>query len=298
MAYTPDQVDRYLQHINFPRAKHPSDALQRLTQLVARQVARVPFESFALHYSQHKRLSLDPEALFEKIVVHGKGGYCMELNAFFGGMMRGLGYHVLNAGGRVKTPAGYTGWSHMVNIVTIGGTRYNVDVGFGSHEPMRPIPLRHNYTFTQIAPRQGRLEYRSVSQHTDPSQRVWVYSTREDAQAPWEERNMFVETEFFRADYEAMNLSTMTASTSFFVQNVIGMRAVLDAAGHVEGVYTLFGNRVKRQMRDAEAEVVAELADEDARVRAIDDYFGVKLTALETRGIRGLATELRDRRTE
>ncbi|KAK9436529.1 N-acetyltransferase family protein [Metarhizium brunneum] len=298
MAYTPDQVDRYLQHIDFPASKHPPDALQRLTQLVARQVARVPFESFALHYSQHKRLSLDPEALFEKIVVHGKGGYCMELNAFFGGMMRGLGYRVLNAGGRVKTPAGYTGWSHMVNIVTIGDTRYNVDVGFGSHEPMRPIPLRHNYTFTQIAPREGRLEHRSVSQHTDASQRVWVYSTREDASAPWEERNMFVETEFFRADYEAMNLSTMSAATSFFVQNVIGMRAVLDAAGDVAGVYTLFGARVKRHLRHAEAEVVAELADEDARVRAIDEYFGVKLTALEARGIRGLATELRAKGTE
>jgi arylamine N-acetyltransferase len=35
----------------------------------------------------------------------------MELNAFFGGMMRALGYRVLNVGGRVKQPTGlYTGW--------------------------------------------------------------------------------------------------------------------------------------------------------------------------------------------
>lgn len=110
MEYTQDQLDAYLQHIDYPRAKHPDDALLRLSQLLARQVSRVPFESFALHYSQHKVLSLDPEALFDKVVVHGKGGYCMELNAFFGGMLRALGYQVLNIGGRVKTPAGYTGW--------------------------------------------------------------------------------------------------------------------------------------------------------------------------------------------
>ncbi|OAA45593.1 N-acetyltransferase family protein [Metarhizium rileyi] len=304
MAYTPDQLDRYLHRINYPRSKHPRDALQRLTQLVAHQVASVPFESFALHYSQHKTLSLDPEALFEKIVVLGKGGYCMELNAFFAGMMRALGYQVLNAGGRVKTPAGgYTGWqvapsSHMVNIVTVDNTRYNVDVGFGSHEPMRPIPLLHNYTFTQIAPRQGKLEYRSIAQHTDPSQRAWVYSTREHPSAPWQECNMFVETEFFAADYEAMNLSTMSAGTSFFVQNVVGMRAILDDAAEVAGVYTLLGNRVKRQMRDQDAELVAELETEHDRVRAMEDYFGVRLTALERRGIRGLPTELKGSKAE
>lgn len=182
----------------------------------------------------------------------------------------------------------------MVNIVTIDNVKYNVDVGFGTWEPMQPIPLQDNHTFTQIAPRLGKLEYRSISQHSDPSQRVWVYSTQEDPSAPWEERNMFVETEFFQADYEAMNLSTMSAPTSFFVQNVIGMRGILDEEkGTVDGVYTLFGNKVKRHMRNAEAEVVAELETEDERVRAIEEYFGVRLSALERRGIRGLATELK-----
>lgn len=110
MEYTQDQLDLYLQRINYPRANHHEDALQRLTHLVARQVSCVPFESFGLHYSQHKLLLLDPEVLFDKIVIQGKGGYCMELNTFLGGMMRAMGYQVLDIGGRVKTPTGYTGW--------------------------------------------------------------------------------------------------------------------------------------------------------------------------------------------
>lgn len=110
MEYTQDQLEQYLRYIDFPRAKHHHDPLTRLSQLLARQVSRVPFESFALHYSQHKIVSLDDGALFEKIVVHGKGGYCMELNAFFAGILRALGYQELNVGGRVKTPAGWAGW--------------------------------------------------------------------------------------------------------------------------------------------------------------------------------------------
>jgi arylamine N-acetyltransferase len=187
----------------------------------------------------------------------------------------------------------------MVNIVTVDNTRYSVDVGFGSHQPMQPVPLLDKHTFVQIAPRRGRLEHRSISQHSEPSQRVWVYSTQEDASAPWVERNLIVETEFFRADYEAMNMSTMSAKTSFFVQNVMAMRAILnEETGVVDGIYTLFGNKVKRHMSNDDPQLVAELRTDEDRVRAIRDYFGVRLSDLEQRGIRGLPTELVDRRTE
>lgn len=182
----------------------------------------------------------------------------------------------------------------MVNLVTIDNTRYNVDVGFGSCQPMHPVPVKDGYTFTQIHPRKGKFEYRSISQHTDPSQRVWVYSTQEDASSPWEERNLFTETEFFKADYEAMNMSPMLAKTSFLKHNIIGMRGILNEdTEEVEGMYTLFGNRVKRHMKDSDAEVVAELASEEDRIKAIEEYFGVRLTDVEKRGIKGMGTEIR-----
>lgn len=187
----------------------------------------------------------------------------------------------------------------MVNIVRIDGNRYNVDVGFGPFQPMRPIPLQDNYTFTQIPPRLGKLEYRSISQHTDPSQRLWVYSTQDNPSSPWVERNAFVEMEFFRADYEVMNLCAMTAKSGFFVQNVIGMRAILNEdTCQVDGVYTLFGNRLKRQMKMEKAEVLAEWDNENDRVSGIEKYFGVKLSHIERRGITGMPAELEMKRTE
>lgn len=110
MAYSEEQVDRCLQHVNFPRSQHPSDPLTLLKQLQARQVSKVPFESLSLHYSRHRQLSLDLGDLFGKIVVDGKGGYCMELNAFFGTVLRGLGYTLINAGARVKIGDKFEGW--------------------------------------------------------------------------------------------------------------------------------------------------------------------------------------------
>lgn len=111
-SYTPAQLDAYLERINFPRSAHPppSDGrLALLAALQARQLANVPFESLTLHYSPHRVLSLDPDDLFEKIVDQRKGGYCMELNLLFGSMLRAMGFKVLNIGGRVHTPEGWTG---------------------------------------------------------------------------------------------------------------------------------------------------------------------------------------------
>ncbi|POR39233.1 Arylamine N-acetyltransferase 2 [Tolypocladium paradoxum] len=294
-TYSEEQLARYLDHVGYPRREHAPSPLDTLAELVARQICRAPFESLALHYSQHHTLSLDLDALYHKIVVEGRGGYCMELNAFFAAVLRGLGFAVLTVAGRVMGPDGrYTGWSHMVNLVTVDGTRYAVDVGFGSLEPMCPVPLTPGFEFTQIAPCRGRLEHRALAQHTDPSQRLWVYSTQDDAAAPWVERNCFADVEFFPADYAPINYHLMTHPTSYFVQTVLAMRGVWDPeARRVGGVVTLHKAEVKRRMAGGEQELLETLRTEEERVRALEKYFDVVLTPLEQRGISGMTSELR-----
>lgn len=110
-AYSEEQLARYLDHVGYPRSQHAPGPLDTLTELVGRQICRAPFESLALHYSQHHTLSLDLDALYRKIVVEGRGGYCLELNAFFAAVLRGLGFAVLTVSGRVNGHDGrYTGW--------------------------------------------------------------------------------------------------------------------------------------------------------------------------------------------
>ena len=142
-AYSIDQLRRYLRHVSFPTKNSESldfarqDAFNKLALLQKHQLSAVPFDSLILHYSQHHTVSLDEAALYEKIVgggeeevkhqedvtelswlpaKGGKGGYCMENNAFFAAVLRGLGYDVVTCGARVSwavngTPGGgYSGW--------------------------------------------------------------------------------------------------------------------------------------------------------------------------------------------
>ncbi|KAK0628746.1 hypothetical protein B0T17DRAFT_573861 [Bombardia bombarda] len=299
-TYTKDQLARYFKRIRFtprdgqePRDMAASDPLGFLTTLQRLHMVWVPFESLTLHYSRHRLLSLDPEDLFQKIVDNNRGGYCMEVNTLFGTVLRSLGFTLFSAGARVKNQSGYQGWNHMVNIVTVSSTRYLVDVGFGADTPPQPVPLLHPYVFPCVLPVRGRLEYKSIDEHTDANQRVWVFSSQEHADAPWKELYAFVELEFFPADFEVMNLSAMTAPQSYFVQTVVCVRTIMDdeVQGPV-GVMILHKDYLKRRL-GGETEIVQRFEKEVERVVALAVYFGIGLKGADQRAIRGLASELR-----
>ena len=110
--YTQQQLSTYLSFIKYPlpqpitesfQKEIKSDPLRILKRLQRRQLAVVPFGNVALHYSPHHTVSLDAEALFEKIVVRRLGGYCVENNNFFATVLRSLGYSLYTAGARVSS---------------------------------------------------------------------------------------------------------------------------------------------------------------------------------------------------
>lgn len=291
-TYTESQLGLYLQHINYPKSKHPEDPLQLLTGLTKHHLCRVPFDSVALHYSPHRLLSLDPEDLFQKIVVNSRGGYCMEVNTLFGTVLRSLGFTVYSAGGRVW----HERWNHMVSLVTIGGQKYLVDVGFGAREPTEPVPLVHGHAFVNVAPRRGRLEFKRLSRQAgavDPAQqRVWVYSARKDEESDWKEMYSFTEAEFFPEDFEVINHFVMTRPQSYFVQTVLAYRPVMDAeTGNLVGELILHKDIVKRG-ETQDDHVLEVLESEEARVNALEKYFDIRLTEKEKRSIQGLPTQL------
>lgn len=86
----------------------------------------------------------------------------------------------------------------MINIVKIEGQRYLVDVGFGHEEPTRPLPLISGHTCQGIGLQSWKLEYMKTTQHTDASQRTWVFSHRDSDEAAWIPGYSFTEIEFFQ----------------------------------------------------------------------------------------------------
>lgn len=127
-SFTPSQLTTYLTHIShpfpspsLPQIPHPTAPSPAfLRTLHTHQICTVPYENLSLHYSPDRKISLDPQVLFEKFVgggKNGRGGYCMENSIFFNHVLKGLGFRVYTAGARIRlrgrdgVPRGeFTGW--------------------------------------------------------------------------------------------------------------------------------------------------------------------------------------------
>ena len=109
-----------------------SPSKENLQKLMFGCFNNIPFE--ALDCSDFRRkLDISPPHLFDKIVLHNRGGYCFEINGFFYSVLQGLGYDCIPLAGRLLFDRPVFGrMSHRTTIVHIGGKRYLCDVGYGS----------------------------------------------------------------------------------------------------------------------------------------------------------------------
>ena len=120
------------------RPRSPSRAA--LAELHEAHVRAFTFDNIDVLLGQHPGVSLD--AVQEKFVGRGRGGYCFEHSTIFAAALERLGYHVRRHLGRVGDPAtgSQQGRTHMVVEVVLDGERLLCDPGFGM-SLLRPIPL-------------------------------------------------------------------------------------------------------------------------------------------------------------
>ncbi|KAF7547005.1 hypothetical protein G7Z17_g8032 [Cylindrodendrum hubeiense] len=197
----------YLQHLGVPQVNAdqvelPKPTFSLLREMQQRHHDKIPFEAVSVHlgkntdykdsdpipYQEGKgNIDLNPDALFNKVVTRGMGGYCFELNGLFAIILRSLGYKITNHAARVylslgKTPeeAGWS-WSAMSHQTThvhftedeVRGEDINIegwkapieglgitflcDVGFGVGQPREPILINtetasHRHIFERLPP--------------------------------------------------------------------------------------------------------------------------------------------------
>jgi len=128
-VYSAAQIEQYFSHIHFPSHLVPtpgtsSPGLDLLTRLQQYQLATAPWENFSKFYNPIPTpvaSLLGGDELFDKFVGRGasgrldgrggRGGECFENNAFFGNILRSLGYEVYSGAARVcKGRVRWTGW--------------------------------------------------------------------------------------------------------------------------------------------------------------------------------------------
>ena len=133
-------IKAYLQRINY-RGSLAATA-QTLQELQVAHLLTVPFENLSIHSAEP--IILDDDALFEKIVVRSRGGFCYELNGLFAALLRELGFKVTMLSAGVASAPGTFGpdFAHMTLLVAVDddelAERWLADVGFGDsfREPL------------------------------------------------------------------------------------------------------------------------------------------------------------------
>ncbi|RPA78527.1 cysteine proteinase [Ascobolus immersus RN42] len=299
-AYSREQLKVYFKHISLPSAVAESLLsddegrlnLGNLEALLIHHLRKVPFENLSLHYAQRKHLGLTEDALWEKMITNGRGrgGYCMEVNTFFGAVLRGCGFEAYMVAGKIAHAMhggteGFRGMSHVVNILTLDGQRYLLDVGFGNQNLLRPIPLIPDNVIRTETGFEMKVQHEPIP-NSLTGQKFWIYNFRDfDAEA-WTQGYCFGETEIFLEDVEQLNYPVLTSPEGFFVNNVTCVRV-----GEDDERIIIFNDRMTRK-KGKDSEVLANFSDEAERVRALKEWFWVSLTDEEKDGIRGMNTEL------
>ena len=230
----------------------------------------------------------------------------MENNNLFYTVLKTLGFDVYPTGARVnegvsasaagkpRTQLRYSGWSHMINIVTIQGIRYFVDVGFGSGGPTHPVPLVHDRPMLNTRPEQSvRLMYESIPDVTARDQKTWIYQKRNTDDEDFSPCYCFAETEFLPLDFEVMSHYTSTARTSWFTYQIVCVKWVLSEDGEeIVGETTLMDKSIKQRLL-GKTEHLMEIKSEEDRLLALERHLSIKLSREEKNGVRGMVSAVK-----
>ncbi len=113
-----------------------------LCKLQYAHVTHVPYENLDLIH--HIPLTLTPEAIYDKVVIRHRGGYCFELNCLFNWLLEQLGYRTVNYMARyIRGETGTPIRRHRIIVAESDYTDGKImcDVGIGDRAPRYPLKL-------------------------------------------------------------------------------------------------------------------------------------------------------------
>jgi N-hydroxyarylamine O-acetyltransferase len=131
-------IDRYLARIGLGR--RPPPTLAGLREVHAAHLLSIPYENLDVQLG--RPVSLDPQAIYDKIVVRRRGGWCYEMNGILGWALTELGFKVTRGTGAVMRDmfGDVMVANHLVLRVALEEGVYLADAGVGGG-PLDPIPV-------------------------------------------------------------------------------------------------------------------------------------------------------------
>jgi N-hydroxyarylamine O-acetyltransferase len=231
-------INAYLRRIHYSGPLSPD--VQTLHGLQRAHLLHIPFENLDIRLKRPIRL--DAEALWDKIIIHGRGGYCYELNGLFAWLLQEVGFDVTYLNARVYNQAGEPGmdFDHLALLVQVPGQtgRWLADVGFGDsfNEPL-------SFDGPEIQ-EQGQRAYRL--EHTRNGYVTW----QRNYDGSWERQYIFdLKPHKYPDEYQSACLYHQTSSQSSFTRGGIISRATPDGRISLEDgrlILTTNGRRTEQ----------------------------------------------------
>ena len=160
-----------------------------LAQVQNACVLHIAYEN--LDILEGKPVDLTPKAMFDKIVVRGRGGYCFELNGLLTYMLREMGFTVTERFARyLRGEKEVPMRRHRVAVVKLAEGDYLCDIGVGEVAPRLPLKLEEGLVQTQ---NDETYKFLRDDRHG------WVLW--DQYHGDWQEYICFNDDEAFDADY-------------------------------------------------------------------------------------------------
>ena len=254
MSYTEEQLGAYFRRI---RAGEATSSYGALAEIQRAHRLAIPFENLDILLG--RGISLDPLALFDKLVTRRRGGYCFEQNALLLGMLRTLGFEARPLLARVWLDATEPQpRTHTLNLVEVEGEDYIADAGFGGSyvPPMRLVA-------DEVVETSDGNRHRLVR----AGEHGWML--QRDAGGGWKRQYSFTTDKVWPADLEAANHWTATRPDTRFTSLRIVSGTLPD------GFVSLTGRTLTVTRKGVAEAREVESAEEYRRV--LDETFGLKL---------------------
>jgi N-hydroxyarylamine O-acetyltransferase len=253
----PSFLDAYCQRIGHSGSRAPTLATLRALQVL--HPAAIPFE--ALDVLLGLPVALTPEAIDAKLIHARRGGYCFEQNELFKRVLQAMGFEVECLIAQVRWQLGEESQrrprTHMMLRVTIEGTRWLADVGFGSAALTAPV------RFDQPGPQATPLEaFRLTPLGNEHLLEI-------DIGGEWQPVYQISPALQTAGDYEMANYYTATHPDSHFRQKLIVARTTTKAR------HALLQNRLT--IRGVDGSIERSYLDADAIEGALRDVFHLPL---------------------
>jgi N-hydroxyarylamine O-acetyltransferase len=223
----PKTLRAYLDRIGF--AAEPKRDLETLRALHRLHPFAIPFENLSTLAGDP--VSLEIDAIVEKLIRQRRGGYCFEQNTLLQTVLEILGFDVLPLAARVtwnRSTGHVNPRTHMVLLVSVAERQFLCDVGFGG--ATLTAPLEFSPGVIQETPHEP---FRIRQSHQE-----FVLEVRLGEE--WRAAYEFDLQPQQPIDYEAMNHFVQTHPSSHFRHVLMAGRP--DAQGR----YAIGGNELSR----------------------------------------------------